>query len=86
MNPSRTPLYAFALCLLLAGCGDPKNPQLSTADETVSLRNVEGLRDCVYIRVDMPLRYLHVVRCPASTTTTSVRSGKSIYTATVVSP
>lgn len=68
-----------ALIVLLSGCdrGPYAGPK---ALETESLGKIAGLEGCTYTKVDQQYRFLHVVRCPNSVTSTTVQSGKSSTT------
>ncbi len=78
-------VYCFLIGLaIIMGCSripDSAVEKSSAQRGPVQLRNVQGLRDCVYIEFwvpDNPTDHLiRAVRCPGSNVTTSWRVGKS---------
>lgn len=68
----------LVLAVALAGCSD-------SAKEIAYPAMPDGLKDCrVYYVTNASGNAMTVVRCPMSTTTTEVRSGKSILRSVVI--
>ncbi len=71
----------LVLCLLLVSCGPtPKEIAAAVETQAVNFEKIPALKDCTYVRIDAPL-YIHVIRCPNSSTTTKT-GGKGSKTVT----
>jgi hypothetical protein len=68
-------ILVMGLTLALAGCQKPVD-EWHTIDNA-SLKNVKGLEDCSFHKVETGNRQLYVIRCPASSTSLNYSEGKT---------
>lgn len=73
-------IVACLIAVGLVGCGDPI-PQSGWVQAQVDMKQVPGLEDCKYFAVQTKTNsnYIHVIRCPMSTTAAqwTVQQGKT---------